>query len=80
MDIVALQHKINRLSLLKYRYRGCFPSGYVTTLKKDPFAITITQPSDMQSEHWIIFANSRHKVNFVDFVDRPSFCKQQYNR
>ena len=38
MDNVSLQHIINRIPLLKYRYLGSFPSDYVPTRDKDTFA------------------------------------------
>ena len=65
MDNVSLQQTINRIPLLKYRYRGSFPSDYVPTLDNDTFAIINTQPSNMQGEHWIMIANSRQKLFFL---------------
>ena len=62
MDNVSLQQIINRIPLLKYRYRGSFPSDYVPTLDNDTFAIINTQTSNMQGEHWIMIANSRQKL------------------
>ena len=59
MDNVSLQQIINRVPLLKYRYRGSFPSDYVPTLDNDTFAIINTQTSNMPCEHWIKIANSR---------------------
>ena len=38
MDNVSLQQRINRIPLLKCRYRGSFPSDYVPTLDNDTFA------------------------------------------
>ena len=52
MDNISLQQKINRIPLLKYWYRGSFPSDYVPTLDNDTFAIINTQPSNMQGQHW----------------------------
>ena len=66
MDNSSLQQIINRIPLLKYRYLGSFPSDNVPTLDNDTFAIINTQPSKMQGEHWIIIANSRHKLYFAD--------------
>ena len=79
MDNVSLQQIINRISLLKYRYRGSFLSDYVPTLDNDTFAIINTQPSNMQGEHWILIANSRQKLYFADSLGRKmySFLKQQ---
>ena len=80
MDKVSLQQIINRIPLLKYRYRGSFPSDYVPTLDNDIFAIINTQPSIIQSEHWLMIANSRQKLYFADSLGRKkdSFFKQQY--
>ena len=47
MDNVCLQQIFNRIPLLKYRYRGSFPSDYVPTLDNDNFANINTQPSNM---------------------------------
>ena len=47
-DDASLQQVINRIPLLKYRYRGSLPSDYVPTLDKDTFAIINTQPRNMQ--------------------------------
>ena len=80
MDKVSLQ-QMSRIPL-KYRYRGSFPSDYVTTLDNDTFAILNTQPSNMQGEHWIMIANSRQKLFFADSLGRIkySFLKQQYEQ
>ena len=82
LDNVALQQIINRIPLLKYRYRGSFPSDYVPTLDKDTFAIINTQPSNMQGKHWIRIANSCQKLFFADSLGRKkySFLKQQYEQ
>ena len=66
MDNFALQHIINRIPLVKFRYLGSFPSDYVPTLDNDTFAIINTQPSNMQDEHWIMIAKFRHKFYFAD--------------
>ena len=78
MDSIFLQQTSNRISLLKYRYRGSFPSDYVPTLDNDTFVIINTQPSNMQGEHWIMFANSCQKMYFADSLGRKkySFLKQ----
>ena len=82
MDEVSLQQKINRIPLLKYRYRGSFPSDYVSTLENDTFAIINTHPSNMQAEHWIMIANCRQILYFEDSRGRKkySFLKQQYEQ
>ena len=79
MDNVSLQQIINQILLLKYRYRGSFPSDYVLTLDIDTFAIKNTQPSNMQGEHWIMIANSHQKLCFADSLGRKkySFLEQQ---
>ena len=48
VDKVSLQEKSNRITLIRYRYFGSFPSEYVPTLDNDTFAIINTQPSNMQ--------------------------------
>ena len=82
MDNFALQQISNRISLLKFRYLGSFPSDYVPTLDKDTFAIINTQPSNMQGENWIMIAKSRRKLYFADSLGREtySFFKQQYEQ
>ena len=79
---VSLQQIFNRIQLLKYRYRGSFPSHYVPTLDNNTFAIINTQPSNMQGEHWILIANSRQKLYFADSLGRKkySFLKQHYEQ
>ena len=80
MDNVSLQQIINRIPLLKYRYRGFFPSDYVPTLDSDTFAIINTQPSNMQGEHWITMANSRQKLYFADSLGRKKYSfLEQHN-
>ena len=82
MDNVSLRQVINRIPLFKYRYRGSFPSDYVSTLDNDTFAFINTQPSNMQGEHWIMIANSRQKLYFADSLGRKkySFLKQHYEQ
>ena len=82
LDNVSLKQIINRISILKYRYRGSFPSDYVPTLDSDTFAIINMQPSNLQGEHWIMIANSCQKMYFEDsFVrKRYSFLKQRYEQ
>ena len=79
---VSLQQIINGISLLKYRYRGSFPSDFVPALDHDTFAIINTQPSNMQGEHWIKIANSCQKMCFADSLGREkySFLLQQHER
>ena len=79
---VSLQQIINRIPLLKYRYRGFLPSDYVPTLDNDTFAIINTQPSNMQGEHWKMIANFREKLYFGDSLGRKkySFLRQQYEQ
>ena len=82
MDDVSLQQVINRIPLLKYRYRGSLPSAYVPTLDDDTFAIINTQPSKNQGEHWIMNANYCQKLYSADSLGRKkySFLKQQYEQ
>ena len=63
MDIVCLQEAINRIRLLKYRYRCSFSSHFVPTLDNDTFAIINTKPSNMQGQRWIMIA--KFSPNFV---------------
>ena len=74
---VSLQY---RIPLLKCRYLASFLSDHVPTLDNDPFAIINRQPSNMQEEHWLLIANSRHKLYFADSLGRPSLLKQQYKQ
>ena len=82
MDNVSLQQIVNRIPLLKYRYRGSFPSDYFPAFDNDTFAIIITQPSIMQGEHWIMIANSRQNFYIAASLGRKkySFLKQQYEQ
>ena len=82
MDNVSLHQKINRIPILKYRYRGSFPSDFVRTLDNDTFAIINTKPSYMQGEHWIMIANSCQILYFADSLglETYSFLKQQYEQ
>ena len=64
---------VNRIPLLKYRYPGSFPSDDVPTLDNDTFAIINTQPSKMQCEHWIKFANSCNILYFADTLGRKKY-------
>ena len=82
MDNVSLQQTINRIPLLKCRYRGSFPSVYVPTLDNDTFANINTQPSNMQAGHWIMIANSCQRLYFADHLGRKkySFFKEQHEK
>ena len=82
MDNVSPQQIINRIPLLRYRYRGSFPSDYVLTLDNDTFAIINTQLSNMQGEHWIMIAKSGQVLYFADSVGRKkySFLKQHHEQ
>ena len=74
MDDVSLQQTFHRIN---YRYRSYFPSVCVPTLDNDNFAIIITLPTDLQGEHLMKFANTRHKLSLADSLERPSFFNQQ---
>ena len=83
IDNFALQQIISRIFPLKFRYLGSFPADHVPTLDNDTFAIINTQPSNMQGEHWIKIANSRHELYFADSLGRKGYsflnnqhCKQ----
>ena len=43
-------------------------------------AIIKMQPSNVQSEHWIMIANFCHKLCFGDSLRESSFLKQQYKQ
>ena len=78
----ALRQIMNRMSLLKFRYLGSFPSKYVPTLDNDTFAIINTQPNNMQGEHCIMIANFRHELYFADSLGCKvySFLNNQHYR
>ena len=82
MDNYALQQNIYRIPLLNFRYLGSFASDYVLTLNNDTFGIINTQPSNMQGEHWIMIANSRHELFFADSLGRKGYSslKQHYKQ
>ena len=44
MDNVSLQQRINRMPLLKYKYRGSLLFDYVPTVDNETFPIIDTQP------------------------------------
>ena len=73
MDNFALQQIINRIPLLKFWCLGSFPSDYVPTLDNHTFAITNTQPSNIQGKHWIKIANFRHELHFADSLGRRRY-------
>ena len=82
MDNFALQHLINHIPLLKFRYLGSFPSASdcVPTLDNDTFAIINMQPSNMQGEPRIMIANFQHELYFADSLGckRYSFLNKQH--
>ena len=80
MDNVSVQQVFNRISQLKYWYRGSFPSDYVPILDNETFAIINTQPSNLQGEHWIVTANCCQIMYLADSLGRKkySFFKQKY--
>ena len=82
VDKFALQQIFERIPLLKFRYRGSFPSDYVPILDNDTFVIINAPPSNMQGEHWIMIANCRHELYFADSLGRKkySFLKQHYKQ
>ena len=82
MDNVSLQEIFNRNPLLKYRYRGSFPSDYIPTLDNDTFGNINTQPSNMQGGQWIFISKSCQILYFVDSLGRKKykFLKQQYEQ
>ena len=80
MDNFAVQQSISRIPLLKFRYLRSFPSDHFPFLDNDTFAITNSQPSKMQGEHWIMVANFRHELYFADSLGRKgySFLNNQH--
>ena len=82
IDKSSLEQLLNSILLLKYLYRGSFPSDYVQTHDNDTFAITNAQPSNMQGEHWIMTAKSCRILLFEDSPGRKkhSFFTQHSER
>ena len=80
--IFFLLQTINRIPLLKYRYRGSVPSDFVPNHDNDTFANIKTQPNYMQGEHWIKIKTSRQVLYFADSLGRKkySFLKQEYEQ
>ena len=74
-----MQQIIKTIPLLKFRYLGSFPSEYVPTYDNDTLAISNTQPSNMQGNHWTMIANFRHELYFADYIGckRYNFLKNQ---
>ena len=79
MDKVSLLQIFNRIPLLKYRYRGTFPSDYVPTLDNDTFAVIDTQPSNMQGEHWTMTSNSCQNLYLADSLGPKSTVSSSSN-
>ena len=75
MDNVFLEQKFNQIPLQKYHDLVSLASDYETILPNGTFAIIKTQPSNGQGEHWIMIANSCHKLYFADSLGRASFLK-----
>ena len=73
---LSSKKKIKHIPLLKYRYRGSFPSDYGPTPDIDTFAVMQTQPSNMQD------GNSCQILYFANSLGRKmySFLKQQYEQ
>ena len=71
-DDISLQQTNNRIPLLKNRHLNLIPSDYVPILPNESFAIINTEISNMEGQHWIMIANSRHKLYFADSVDLVS--------
>ena len=65
IDMISLHQTINRIPPLKYRYRDCFWPDYVPTPDKDFFAIINTQRSKTQGEFWIMIANIRQILFYL---------------
>ena len=82
MENVSLQQTINHIALLSCRYCDSFPTDCVPTLDNDTFAIVNTQPRNMPGEHWMMVANSRQILFFVNSIGRKkySFLEQQYEQ
>ena len=80
LDNFAPQQIFDRIPLLKFRYLGSFPSGYLPTLDNDTFAIINTQPSNIRGEFWIVIANFRHELYFADSLgcEGYSFFNNQH--
>ena len=76
MDNVSIQQIFNRIPLPKCRFFSSFPSDVIPILPSENFAITNTQPSNMQGEYWLKIANSRHILYFAEYLCRLNFLKQ----
>ena len=82
MDNFSFQRVINRITLLKYRYLGCFLFDYDPTLDNETLSIINTHPSNVQDEQWIMIAKFRHEMYFADSLERTKyhFLNQQYQQ
>ena len=84
MDNSPLKQLVNRMSLLKYRYNGPFPSEFVPNLPNDTFAIINTQPSNTPGEHWKRSAKFHHDLYFANSLGLSinifPFLKQNYSQ
>ena len=84
MDNTSLKQIVNRISLLKYRYMGSFPSDFVPNLPNDTVAIINTQTSNTPGEHWIMIAKFHHEMYFADSlglsINKYPFWKQNYSQ
>ena len=81
---ISLKQIVNRIFLLKYRYKGSFPSDFVPDLPNDTFAIINTQPSNASGEHWIMLATFHHQMYFADSlglsINNYPLLKQNYSQ
>ena len=76
------QQIFNRVSVLKYRYLGRFPSDFLPTPLDEIFALIIKQPRNMLGGYWILLAKICRKLCFADFLDleKYSFLKWHYKQ
>ena len=66
MDNFSLQHIIERISELKFKYMGSCSSDKVPQLTKYSFAIVNSAPSNERGEHWIMIARLDKTYYFAD--------------
>ena len=66
MDNFSLLKFIERISQLRYKYMGSYPSDKVPRLKKYSFAIINSAPSNDRGEHWIMIARLDKTYYFAD--------------
>ena len=82
LDNVAFRQNVKFILLFTRQYLGSFPSGLISTLPNEIFAIRKTQLSKMQGDPCKIIADSPRKVSFPDSLRREKYnsVKQHYKQ